>query len=66
MAAAIDRLLPVLLNLCSGGRSWQEHGISARQVRAANGHIREGSRSLQEVVDAVISEAVSLGLLEEG
>ena len=66
MAAAIDRLLPVLLNRSSGGRSWQEHSISARQVRAANGHIGEGSRSLQEVVDAVISEAVSLGLLDEG
>jgi putative hydrolase of HD superfamily len=63
MAAAIDRLLPVLLARSSGGQAWREHGVSERQVREANSHVREGSAALQEVVDAVISDVVSRGLL---
>lgn len=35
-AYAMDRLMPVLHNLESGGRTWREHGITLDQVIAVN------------------------------
>lgn len=63
MAAAIDRLMPVLANWASGGRTWREHGISASRVRSVNAHVRDGSDTLQQVVDSLIDDAVGRGRL---
>ncbi|MHB8295562.1 MAG: HD domain-containing protein [Acidimicrobiales bacterium] len=65
-ARAIDRLMPLLLNRSSGGRSWRENGITAEQVRAVNGVIAEASPLLWAAADAVISDAEMLGWLPPG
>ncbi|WP_374419876.1 HD family hydrolase [Chromobacterium sp.] len=42
-ARAIDRLMPILLNLRSGGQSWRENGVSKEKVLAmAVGKVEDG------------------------
>jgi putative hydrolase of HD superfamily len=42
-ARAIDRLMPILLNLQSGGQSWRENGVSKQQVLSmAVGKVEDG------------------------
>lgn len=65
-AAALDRLLPVLLNFASRGKAWQEHGVRADQVAAVNRGTADGSRRLWEHICSVIEEAVSRGYLARG
>ncbi len=62
-AAALDRLMPVLHNVHTGGRSWREHGISADRVIARNSRMREGSEELWRYARALIEEAVAAGAL---
>lgn len=62
-AKSLDRLLPVLLNVATGGRSWQEHGIAARQVLARNAEVALGSPTLWEVVQKLVGEAQARGFL---
>jgi 5'-deoxynucleotidase YfbR-like HD superfamily hydrolase len=62
-AAALDRLMPVLHNVHTGGRSWREHGITADMVIARNGRMREGSEELWRLARALIEDAVAEGHL---
>ncbi len=64
MAAAIDRLLPLLMNRAVEGRTWREHNITAGQVLAVNAHINEGSPRLWELARTVLEGAVEEGVLE--
>jgi putative hydrolases of HD superfamily len=63
MAAAIDRLLPLLLNRSVDGRTWREHGITAEQVLGVNARIGEASSDLWRVGRAVLEAAAADGLL---
>ena len=45
-ARSLDRLMPLLHNLETSGRSWQEHGIRPEQVRQLNASIAQGSGTL--------------------
>jgi len=65
-AGAIDRLQPFLHNIHTEGRSWQEHGISARQIRERNCVIEEGSDELWAYAVSLIDKAVANGYLVEG
>ncbi len=58
-AAALDRLMPLLHNIHTQGRSWQEHGIHAGQVLARNSHIADGSQALWQYAQQLIQEAVA-------
>lgn len=62
-AAALDRLMPLLHNVHTQGRSWQEHGIHAGQVFARNSHIADGSEALWEYAQALIQDAVARHIL---
>lgn len=57
-AAALDRLIPLLHNYHTEGRSWREHGVTSTQVMQRNYHISEGSNSLWEFAQNLINEAV--------
>lgn len=57
-AAALDRLIPLLHNHHTEGRSWREHGITSAQVMQRNLHIGEGSSLLWEFAQNLINEAV--------
>ncbi len=64
-ARALDRLMPLLHNVHTRGRSWQEHGVAADQVRARIGPMREGSETLWRVAEGLVDQAVQEGLLPE-
>ena len=62
-AATIDRLMPLLHNYHTEGRSWREHGVRRDQVSARNGVMREGSRSLWQFATSLLEESVEKGYL---
>ena len=64
-AAALDRLMPLLHNFHTEGRSWREHGISEGQVLRLNSHMTDGSQTLWEYAEALIKDATAKGFLRE-
>ena len=62
-ANALDRLLPLLQNYHSGGRSWKENHIRSDQVLQRNRPVREGSQPLYELAAEIIQEALQRKLL---
>lgn len=65
-AAAADRLQPLLLNLSTKGRSWQENGIRRSQVAARIAPVALASQALWQYLDSQLDRAVADGLLGEG
>jgi putative hydrolase of HD superfamily len=64
-AAALDRLMPILHNYHTQGRSWLAHGITSAQVVERNRHAAEGSEALWAYVEEIIADSVKLGYLTE-
>ncbi len=64
MAAAIDRLLPLLMNRAVEARTWREHGVRAEAVFAVNSRIGEASTPLWAFARSVLEAAERDGLLE--
>lgn len=64
-AAALDRLMPLLHNYYTEGRSWREHNISEAQVIRLNSHMDEGSQTLWDYAEALINDAAAKGYLRE-
>jgi len=64
-ARAIDRLMPLLLNYYTQGKTWQEDGITRRQVLEVNQIIQEGSPELWQFAIKMIDECVARGYLPE-
>jgi putative hydrolase of HD superfamily len=62
-AAALDRLMPLLHNYYTRGKSWQEHGVTLGQVLDRNRHIGDGSWTLWAFVRELIDDAVDKGYL---
>ncbi len=57
-AAALDRIQPLLLQYYTGGKSWQLHGITSRQVVARNSRIKDISEELGRFVDDLLQECL--------
>ena len=64
-AASLDRLSPLMLNHAAEGAVWQEHGITADQVRARNEHIAVGAPELWQAARRLIADSVDRGYLED-
>ena len=62
-AAALDRLMPMLHNYLTRGRSWQEHGVTSDQVLRHNAHIVEGSSTLWDYATEFVQDAIDKGWL---
>ena len=62
-ALALDRLQPMLLNYFNGGPGWQEHGVTARQVRTVNACMEQGSPELWDFAQQMVTDAVRRGFL---
>jgi putative hydrolases of HD superfamily len=61
-ARAVDRAMPVLLNLANHGQSWCENGIShARVVQRVQGEIEAGCPALWAHVSAELNAAHARG-----
>ncbi len=65
-ANAVDRFQPVLFNLRTGGRSWEENGITRKQVDGRVAPIALGSTELWQYINRLLDEAVDRGILKEG
>lgn len=63
-ARALDRLMPLLHNYHTQGRSWREHGIRSEQVLARNAQIGQGSEALWVYAQMIIADAVSKGYFD--
>jgi putative hydrolase of HD superfamily len=63
-AATIDRLMPLLHNFHTEGRSWREHGTRVNQVSARNEVMKEGALPLWEFAMSLIDDAVDREYLE--
>jgi putative hydrolase of HD superfamily len=62
-AHAVDRAMPVLLNLANEGQSWRENGISyERVVHRIKPPIQAGCPALWEYLEARLEEARDKGL----
>jgi putative hydrolase of HD superfamily len=64
-ARALDRLMPLLHNYHTQGRSWKEHAITSRQVLEHNAAVSEGSEVLWQFVRELVADAVEKGYLAE-
>jgi putative hydrolase of HD superfamily len=62
-ANAIDRLMPLLHNYFTEGRSWREHGITRNQVLARNARIGDSSARLWQLAQAIVDDSVARGYL---
>jgi putative hydrolase of HD superfamily len=58
-AFALDRLLPILHNVFTQGRSWKEHGIRQEQALRKNRPIEDGSPDLWEAVESLITQTLA-------
>lgn len=63
-ANAVDRLMPLLHNYYTQGKSWLEHGISTDKVKARVTNIRQWSVSLWKYALEIIDKAKSCGYLK--
>ncbi len=63
LAAAFDRLQPLLHNYYTEGYAWKENGVTSNMVIERNRHIQEGSRELWEFAENLISLAIEKGYL---
>ena len=62
-ANAMDRAMPVLINLANDGQSWKENGIShERVIRRIGPPIRAGCPALWDYIEARLKEAEAKGL----
>jgi len=66
-AHAMDRAMPVLLNLANQGQSWRENGIRHEQVvRRIGPPIKAGCPALWEYLEARLDEVNRAGWFEAG
>ncbi|MDF2536998.1 MAG: hypothetical protein K0S76_19 [Herbinix sp.] len=62
-ANTLDKMLPLLLNAGSDGKSWKEHGVTLSQVLKRNEKTHEGSEALWEYELGIINKHVANGNL---
>ncbi len=63
-AATIDKLMPLLHNYHTEGRSWREHGIRVNQVSSRNEVMKDGSLQLWKFAMSLIDDAVDKEYLD--
>lgn len=62
-ANALDRMMPMLHNYYTQGKSWKEHKIISENVFMRNSVMRDGSVKLWEFSQALIKDAIEKGYL---
>lgn len=63
-AGAMDRLMPLLHNYHTNGRSWNEHHVTASQIKSRTHIIAEGSEALWEYGRSLLEDLVTKGHLK--
>lgn len=62
-ANALDRVMPMMHNYYTQGKSWKENNVVSDSVLERNSVIRDGSVKLWEFVQSLIKDAVEKGYL---
>jgi putative hydrolase of HD superfamily len=62
-ANAIDRLMPLLLNFETQGKSWREHGIRSDDILPRMAHVSTGSETIWQLIQSLVATAVAEGFL---
>jgi putative hydrolase of HD superfamily len=62
-ANAVDRLMPLLHNYHSQGKSWLAHGVNQQQVIERMGCVEDSSEQLWEFARSLIEASVAKGYL---
>ncbi len=62
-AGALDRILPILLNLHNEGQSWRENNISLQQVLTRNAQVGESWPELWQHIERHLYQAQEKGWL---
>jgi putative hydrolases of HD superfamily len=63
-ARAVDRLMPLLLNYHTQGKTWQDVGVTYEQVKAVNRQTLEGFPVLWAYVLEILEDSVAQGYLK--
>jgi len=63
-AMAMDRLQPILQNYFTRGKSWQAHGVTARQVLDVNARIKKGSDVLWQYAQFIVQDSIKKGYIK--
>lgn len=64
-AKSLDRMIPIMHNFYTNGKSWKEHGVRKQQVIDMNKRILQGSKRLWEYALLLIEEAEEKGYFQE-
>lgn len=64
-AAALDRMIPLIHNLNTGGRAWSEHKVTLEQIIAKNQKIERASATLWQYLLPQLEYAVRSGWIAE-
>jgi putative hydrolase of HD superfamily len=64
-ANAIDRVMPLLLNYETRGKSWRENGISNEDILPRMAHVSAGSETIWQLIQAIVAAAVAEGYLAD-
>jgi putative hydrolases of HD superfamily len=64
-AKAVDRLMPMLHNYDTRGKSWREHDLDRGRVLQVNSKIGDASTTLWDYAKSVIEKASEEGLLRK-
>ena len=62
-ANAIDRVMPLLLNYETRGKSWRENGIRNEQILPRMAHVSAGSEAIWQLIQAIVTAATAEGYL---
>ena len=62
-AAAIDRMIAIMINARSEGGSWVEHAVTGAMILEKNAHIQEGSLGLWMMVQEWVQESCAAGTI---
>lgn len=65
-ARGLDRLLPLMFNYFTQGKTWREHGVNRDQVIRQNSIIADASSPLWRFAKSLIDDAVKRGYLSDG
>jgi putative hydrolase of HD superfamily len=62
-ANAIDRVMPLLLNFETQGKSWREHDIHSDDILPRMAHVSAGSETIWQLIQSIVAAAVTEGYL---
>lgn len=62
-ANALDRMMPMMHNYYTQGKSWKEHKVISENVFMRNSVMRDGSEKLWEFSQSLIRDAIEKGYL---